>query len=57
MFNFEKTNLWRVSFGNSEFRADEDAIGALGQDSLLCFGDAVMKEALSKLSGLEFQWE
>jgi len=32
-------------------------ITALGQDSLLCFGDAAMKDALSKLSGLEFHWE
>lgn len=32
-------------------------IAALGQDSLVCFGDAAVKEALSKLSGLEFQWE
>lgn len=32
-------------------------IVALGQDSLVCFGDAAMKEALSKLSGLEFAWE
>ncbi len=30
---------------------------ALGQDSLICFGDAAMKEALSKLSGLNFEWE
>lgn len=32
-------------------------IVALGQDSLICFGDAALKEALSKLSALEFQWE
>ena len=32
-------------------------IVALGQDSLLCFGDAAMKDALSQLSGLKFQWE
>jgi len=32
-------------------------IVALGQDSLVCFGDAAMKATLSKLSGLEFQWE
>lgn len=32
-------------------------IVALGQDSLVCFGDAAMKESLSQLSGLEFQWE
>jgi hypothetical protein len=32
-------------------------IAALGQDSLLCFGDEVMKNRLSGLSGLEFQWE
>ena len=30
---------------------------ALGQDSLICFGDAAMKQKLSELSGLEFQWE
>ena len=30
---------------------------ALGQDSLICFGDAVMKEKLSALSSLQFQWE
>jgi hypothetical protein len=32
-------------------------IVALGQDSLLSFGDAAMKDNLSKLSGLDFQWE
>jgi hypothetical protein len=32
-------------------------IVALGQDSLVCFGDDAMKEALSKLSGLKFEWE
>lgn len=32
-------------------------IVALGQDSLACFGDAAMKESLSKFSGLEFHWE
>ena len=32
-------------------------IVGLGQDSLLCFGDAAMKDALSQLSGLKFQWE
>jgi len=32
-------------------------ITALGQDSLICFGDAAMKQRLSELSGLEFQWE
>jgi hypothetical protein len=32
-------------------------IVALGQDSLICFGDAAMKQTLSELSGLEFQWE
>jgi hypothetical protein len=32
-------------------------IAALGQDSLLSFGDGAMKDALSKLSGLEFEWE
>ena len=30
---------------------------ALGQDSLICFGDAAMKQKLSDLSSLEFQWE
>jgi hypothetical protein len=30
---------------------------ALGQDSLICFGDAAMKQKLSNLTGLEFQWE
>ncbi len=30
---------------------------ALGQDLLLCFGDAAMKTALSQLSSLEFKWE
>ncbi|SPE54706.1 conserved hypothetical protein [Verrucomicrobia bacterium] len=29
----------------------------LGQDSLISFGDDQMRQALSKLSGLEFQWE
>lgn len=29
----------------------------LGQDSLISFGDESMKRTLSKLSGLEFQWE
>src|SRR3954468_125362 len=32
-------------------------IAALGQDSLISFGDEQMKEALSNLSGLKFQWE
>jgi hypothetical protein len=32
-------------------------IEALGQDSLVSFGDPAMKDALSKLSGLDFQWE
>jgi hypothetical protein len=32
-------------------------IVALGQDSLICFGDAAMKQKLSDLSGLKFQWE
>ncbi len=32
-------------------------IVALGQDSLISFGDAAMKDALSKLSGLGFTWE
>lgn len=32
-------------------------ITALGQDSLICFGDAALKQKLSELSGLEFQWE
>jgi hypothetical protein len=32
-------------------------IVGLGQDALICFGDDQMKQALSKLSGLKFQWE
>lgn len=32
-------------------------ITALGQDSLICFGDEAMKQKLSELSGLEFQWQ
>jgi len=32
-------------------------IVALGQDSLVCFGDAAMKDTLSQLSGLNFEWE
>lgn len=32
-------------------------IDALGQDSLVCFGDEQMKNALSGLSGLKFDWE
>lgn len=32
-------------------------IVALGQDSLVGFGDAALKDALSRLIGLEFQWE
>jgi hypothetical protein len=32
-------------------------IVALGQDSLICFGDAAMKQKLSELSSLEFEWE
>jgi hypothetical protein len=32
-------------------------IVALGQDSLLCFGDSAMKDQLSQMTGLEFQWE
>jgi hypothetical protein len=32
-------------------------IVALGQDSLISFGDPGMKDALSSLCGLEFQWE
>jgi len=32
-------------------------IAALGQDSLILFGDDQMRQALSKLSGLKFQWE
>lgn len=32
-------------------------IVALGQDSLISFGDDRMKQALSNLSGLKFQWE
>jgi hypothetical protein len=32
-------------------------IAGLGQDSLICFGDEAMKQNLSRLSGLKFQWE
>jgi hypothetical protein len=32
-------------------------IVALGQDSLISFGDDQMKQALSNFSGLKFQWE
>lgn len=32
-------------------------IAALGQDSLISFGDDQMKEDLSNFSGLKFQWE
>jgi hypothetical protein len=32
-------------------------IAGLGQDSLICFGDAALKQKLSELSGLKFQWE
>lgn len=32
-------------------------ITALGQDSLIGFGNAAMKDKLSELSGLKFQWE
>jgi hypothetical protein len=32
-------------------------IAALGQDSLVSFGDDQMKQALSSFSGLKFQWE
>ena len=32
-------------------------IVALGQDSLISFGDDQMRQALSRLTGLEFQWE
>jgi hypothetical protein len=32
-------------------------IVALGQDSLICFGDDQMRRELSRLSGLSFQWE
>jgi hypothetical protein len=32
-------------------------IMALGQDSLIAFGDAAMKQQLSDLTGLQFQWE
>lgn len=32
-------------------------IAGLGQDSLISFGDDKMRRELSKLSGLEFQWE
>lgn len=32
-------------------------IAGLGQDSLIAFGDDQMRQALSRLSGLKFQWE
>lgn len=32
-------------------------IAGLGQDSLICFGEDRKRQALSKLSGLEFKWE
>jgi len=32
-------------------------IAGLGQDSLISFGDDQMRQTLSRLSGLEFQWE
>ena len=32
-------------------------IAGLSQDSLICFGDSTMKDSLSKVSGLKFQWE
>jgi len=32
-------------------------IASLGQDSLVSFGDDQMRQALSRLSGLKFQWE
>ena len=32
-------------------------IAGLGQDSLISFGDDVMRKQLSTFSGLEFQWE
>lgn len=32
-------------------------IVTLGQDSLISFGDDALKDALSKLTGLKFQWE
>ena len=32
-------------------------ITALGQDSLIGFGDAALKQKLSELSGLKFEWE
>ena len=32
-------------------------ISALGQDSLISFGDAQMKEQLARFSGLQFAWE
>lgn len=32
-------------------------IVALGQDSLICFGDVTMKQKLSELTALDFDWE
>ena len=32
-------------------------IAGLGQDSLISFGDEQMRKTLSRLSGLEFEWE
>ena len=32
-------------------------ITALGPDSLICLGDPALKDTLSSLSGLKFEWE
>jgi hypothetical protein len=48
------TNLQALVSSRSEKKF---FIVALGQDSLICFGDAAMKQKLSELSGLEFEWE
>jgi hypothetical protein len=48
------SNLQELVSSRSEKRF---FITALGQDSLICFGDSAMKQKLSDLCGLEFQWE
>ena len=47
-------NMQELAFARSEKKF---FIVALGQDSLICFGDAAMKQKLSELSGLGFEWE
>lgn len=48
------SHLQELASGRSEKKF---FIIALGQDSLICFGDAVLKQKLTDLSGLGFQWE